>query len=457
MTVAKPHRTQEEPAMLLWQLPAWLSRTFLRFAAGLDRRTALRLPVLLLGLLLASGRRTATSWFRAAAIGKQFRHAYHTIYACGRRSDSLAVAAWTTVRPCLSRSRRLCVGIDDTPTARYGPHVEGAGKHHNPTPGPAGEKFLYGHVWVSLAALAKHPTWGTLALPLRADLYVRDKDLASIPKEYGWTFQTKLELAAAQLQWLKPWAKDQFEELWAVVDGGYAKKPFLQPAREHGFIVVGRLRKDAALCSLPPTTRRPGQRGPLPTYGKQRFDLAKRAGQSRGWQQVECVQYNQKVSKTCKTFLATWRPAGGMIRVVIVKEEDDWIPLFCTDPKAAVVDILEAAADRGAHEQTHKDVKEVWGAGQQQLRNVYANVGAFNLNGWMYSCVEAWAWEQSEEELVDRSASPWDQEERRPSHADKRKALQVQVLRAEIEAVVSGGPDPQRYRELAEKLLALAV
>jgi hypothetical protein len=36
--------------------------------------------------------------------------------------------------------------------------------------------------------------------------------------------------------------------------------------------------------------------------------------------------------------------------------------------------------------------KEVWGAGQQQLRNVHANVGAFHLNAWMYTVVEAWAW-----------------------------------------------------------------
>jgi hypothetical protein len=121
------------------------------------------------------------------------------------------------------------------------------------------------------------------------------------------------------------------------------------------------------------------------------------------------------------------------------------------------VDILEAAADRGSHEQTFKAGKEVWGAGQQQLRNVYANVGAFNLNGWMYSIVEAWAWERSEEELVDRSRSPWDAEPRRPSHADKRKALQRQVLRQEIEAVLAGAPNPQRYRELAEKLLDLAA
>jgi hypothetical protein len=439
------------------QLPPWLSRLFARFGACLDCRTALRLPLLLIGILLASGRRTATSWFRAAGITHEFRRAYHVLYAVGRSTDALGLAAWYTLQPCLARCRRLTVALDDTPTQRYGPCVEGAGRHHNPTPGPAGAAFVYGHIWVSLAVLAKHPCWGTLALPLQASLYVRQKNLPTIPKEYGWTFRTKLELAAAQLQWLKPWVTGQFKELWAVVDGGYAKMPFLKPARQEGFIVVGRLRKDAALWSVPPETRCPGQRGPLPTYGKQRFDLAKRAGQKRGWEQIECMQYQQKVTKTYKSFLATWRPAGGRIRVVIVQEKDGWLPLFCTDPKASVVDILEAAADRGAHEQTFKDVKEVWGAGQQQLRNVYANVGAFNLNGWMYSSVEAWAWDRAEQELVDRSASPWDAEPRRPSHADKRKALQLQLLRQEIEAVLSGPPNPQRYRELAEKLLALAA
>lgn len=443
--------------MSLLHLPAWLSRVFHHLACSLDCRSAARLPLLLLGMLLASGRRTATAWFRAAGITHEFRPAYHTIYAVGRSVESLALDAWTIVQPCLTRSRRLLVAIDDTPTPRYGPCVEGAGVHHNPTPGPAGEKFLYGHVWVSLAVLAKHPNWGTVALPLLGSLYVRQKDLPKVPKEHGWTFHSKLELAAAQLQWLQPFAEGDFDEYWVVVDGGYAKRPFLQAARQQGFTVIGRLRKDAALWSVPEPTRRPGQPGPLPTYGKQRLNLAKRAGQKRGWQQVECVQYGQKVVKTYKSFLATWRPAGGLIHVVIVREEDGWLPLFSTDPEASVVDILEGAAERGSHEQTFKDVKEVWGAGQQQLRNVYANVGAFNLNGWMYSTVEAWAWERSETELVDRSRSPWDAEPRRPSHADKRKALQRQLLRQEIETVLSEPPNPQRYRELAEQLLALAI
>jgi hypothetical protein len=63
---------------------------------------------------------------------------------------------------------RLLFALDDTPTKRYGPQVEGAGIHHNPTPGPADQKFLYGHVWVTVAWVVHHACWGALGLPLRA-------------------------------------------------------------------------------------------------------------------------------------------------------------------------------------------------------------------------------------------------------------------------------------------------
>ena len=38
--------------------------------------------------------------------------------------------------------------------------------------------------------------------------------------------------------------------------------------------------------------------------------------------------------------------------------------------------------------------------------------------------------DRPEEEVVDRSRCPWDSEPRRPSHQDKRRALQRQVLQA---------------------------
>jgi hypothetical protein len=347
--------------MPLSHLPALLTSAFLDLAHWLQKRSAARLPLLLCGILFATGRRTVTSWFRAAGITDDYRPAYTTVCAVGRHATHLAVTTLYAVEPLL-HGPRLRLAIDDTPTPRYGPEVEGAGIHHNPSPGPAGEKHLYGHVWVTLAALARHPDWGTLALPVQAQLYIRRAHLDKLPPDRRRPFRTKLEMAAAQLAWVQTWIGRHFAEHWAVVDGAYAKRPFLRPAAQLGFTVVSRLRKDAALWSVP-TPVPPEQRGPgrPPTYGKQRISLAKRAGHRGGWQEVECAQYGKRVTKTIKTFLATWRPAGGLIRVLIVREEDDWLPYFSTDPEATPVEILEGMADRGAEEQTFKDSKEVWG------------------------------------------------------------------------------------------------
>ena len=441
--------------MALSHLPASVASVFAQLAHWLHPRSAARLSVLMLGILLASNRRTVTSWFRSASITDDFRQNYITLCAIGRSFQDISISTFLAVRPLLRR-KRLLLAIDDTHTSRYGPEVEGCGIHRNPCPGLAGEKHIYGHVWVTLAALVHHEDWGTIALPLQAQLYIRQIDLPKLPPERPREFRTKLEMAVDQLLWLKPWAESHFEQLWVVVDGGYTKKTFLQGAKEAGFTVVGRLQKNAALCSLP-EPKPAGQRGPQATYGKERFSLAELADQEDGWEQVECMQCCKKVTKTIKTFLAMWRPAGGVIRVVLVKEENDCFPFFSTNPEATAVEILEAMADRNAEEQVFKDVKEVWGAGQQQVRNVYSNEGCFNLNLWMYSLVEVWAWGKEEEELVDRSDSPWDRKPRRPSHNDKRKALQKEVLRAEIEEVLAGELNRERLRELAERLLALAA
>jgi hypothetical protein len=444
--------------MPLSQLPPLLSACFNDLSAALDRRSAPRLLLLLIGALFAKGRRTVTSWFHAAGITTDFRHAYNALWAAGRHAEALAYRLLCIALKPLMRQApgdHLLFAIDDTPTARYGPKVQGAGVHHNPSPGPAGEKFVYGHIWVTLAWLAHHPAWDTLALPLRALLYVRAKDIAKLAKRYPWEFRTKLELAVELVRWLCVWLGGMGKQLRVVVDGAYAKRPFLQPVMALGVVVFSRLRKDANLRTLPAEKRRPGSRGPLPIYGKERIDLAKRAGQKRGWQQVACVQYGERVVKTIKTFLATWRPAGGCIRVVIVREDDGWLAYFCTDPAATVAAILEAMADRGAIEQLFKDVKEVWGAGQQQVRNVYASIGAFTVNLVLYSVVEVWAWGRGEEELVSRP--PWDEEARRPSHADKRKALQGEILRGEIQAAVGERPKREEFQALVMRLLNLAA
>ncbi len=118
--------------------------------------------------------------------------------------------------------------------------------------------------------------------------------------------------------------------------------------------------------------------------------------------------YGEQTVKRYKTFLATWRPAGGAIRVVLVDEPTGWRAYFCTDTSASVADILTTVANRFSLEIAFRDCKEIVGAGQQQVRFVWASIGAFHICLWTFTMTEAWAWGQAGEGLVDRSASPWD-------------------------------------------------
>ena len=227
-------------------------------------------------------------------------------------------------------------------------------------------------------------------------LYVRRQTMATIPKSRHWgRFATKLQLAARLVEWIVPIVKQAGKTVWIVIDGGYTKRPFLRRVlRLANVVVVGRVRKDAALRDLPPKPKKCRGRGRPRKYSKNRISLAKRAGQQRSWKTVECIVYGEATVKTYKTFLATYAPAGSVIRVVLVKEDHGWYAFFCTEPEASVVEILEAFADRATIEQDFHDVKEVWGSGQQQVRNIWTNVAVYNLNLWMHTLVELWAWDK---------------------------------------------------------------
>ena len=344
-----------------------------------------------------------TSWIRAVGLSEEYRPCYTAVAAAGGRADAVA-ARWAhrVVKPLVAGAARLTLALDDTPTERYGRHVQGAGVHHNPAPGPAGSPFVYGHVWVVLRLLATHPAWGVVALPLLARLYVREKNLPAIPPKHRPAFRTKLELGVELMRWAKCWLGMLGKPLWVVTDGVYATAPFLKPMRTFAVTVVSRLRKDAALWTVPGP--KPKHRcGPQRTYGEQRIDLAKRGGQRRGWVTGTFTLYGKPTPKRYKTFEATWRPAGGAIRVVLVDGPTGWVAFFCTDPTATVADVLESVAARFSLEVTFHDLKGVVGAGRQQVRRVRANVGAFHVCLWTFTLTEAWARQAGT--LVTRCAS----------------------------------------------------
>lgn len=426
----------------------------------LDVRIAFRLPIILAGALLAGGRRTAARWFRAAGVHDDWDRFYECLQSVGKNATSLMLP------PVIFIVRKFDPGaggywkmaVDDSPTKRFGRCVEAANVHHNPTPGPADGPWLYGHNWVCLALLIRHSLFGLIALPLLSRLYVRQVDVPQLPKHYHWEFRTKHQLAGELLGQVM----DRLKALGSkagflvVFDGAYAASELIRSLLARGAVVVTRLRRDAKLFDLP--VNEPGRRGRPRIYGRNRLSLAKRAGHCEGWQTVRYSSRGVLVERRCKTFLATSQLVGGVIRVVLLQHADgNWAAYLGTDPSMSVETILETAADRWAIEEHFHDVKEIWGAGQQQVRNLWSNIGCWNLCGWLYTLVELACWDEPAETLVDRGDRPWDNPSRRPSHADRRRQIAREMLRQEFLNDLPTNPEQPKIRARLERLLSLAI
>jgi hypothetical protein len=85
---------------------------FSRLGAFLDRRSAARLAWLFLGTVLARGRRTVTSWIRAAGLSTRFRPCHTTVAAAGKKAkDISARLVCEVLKPLVADLARLTLAI----------------------------------------------------------------------------------------------------------------------------------------------------------------------------------------------------------------------------------------------------------------------------------------------------------------------------------------------------------
>ena len=426
----------------------------------LDRRVAFRLPIILAGAMLAGGRRTAASWFRYAGVKDDWDRYYELLPTIGKNAASLMVPLLRFILTKFDPGEQgyWTLVIDDSPTKRFGPCVEAANIHHNPTPGPGDGEWLYGHNWVCLAMALGHPLFGIIALPLLSLLYVRKADVEALQARYGWKFRTKHELALELCQKVMRTLRALGSKAAFVIvfDGAYAAKSLVRPLIADGATVVTRIRRDAKLFDLP--VDKAGQRGRPRKYGKNRISLAKRAGHREGWQAIHYMCRGVLTEGRCKTFLATSHIVGGAVRVVVLEHASgNWAAYISTDTSMSVETILKIVSDRWSIEEHFHDVKEIWGAGKQQVRNVWSSIGCWHVCGWLYAMVELESWDEPSQRLVDRSDRPWDNPDRRPSHNDRRRRIGRKMLSEAFLADLPDATDNAKIRDRIERLLALAV
>ena len=418
---------------------------------------------LILGALLAiARRRTVTQWLRAAQISDDYRQAFYHIPNIGRKGDELFNATVEIVLeqlgPVIIASSKIRIVLDDSPTKRYGRKIEGAGWHHNPTPGRTDAKTCFGHSWVVAVLVVTHPVFGEISLPIAAELYLRQKEIDKLQSKYNRKFRTKTAMAVAIVERLVPYFKGFDKPIEIIVDGGYAKDTVLLPlCKLDNVTTITRLRRDAAVFDVPPP-RKKGQRGASKKYGE-RIDIKVMVADEDGWQVVECRLYGQVVKKKVKCFVATSKLTRGKpIKVVLIKEDEKtWVPLMSTNAELSAVEILESYGVRFGIEEVFKDLKEVWGWGKQELRLLESNEAATAMNMILFTMVELATWDRTSAELVDRSDSPWDDPTRRPSHADRRNFLRRGMLLNEFNVAFNAQPLTTKLKNMLKKLFHLAA
>src|SRR5439155_14232096 len=105
-----------------------LAEATLSMSRLLDARIAFRLPIVVAGMLLAMGRRTASRWFQSAGVKEDWDRFYDLLASLGRATLSLmlplVIRLFHRFDPGPGGYLKLALG--DSPTPRYGRHVEGA-------------------------------------------------------------------------------------------------------------------------------------------------------------------------------------------------------------------------------------------------------------------------------------------------------------------------------------------
>jgi len=434
-----------------------------RLAMMLPKKTQPFFISLLLGALLAiARRRTVTQWLMAAQNSDDFRQAFYHMPNIGCKGveifDAMTKIIIEQLGPVIATAATIRLVLDDSPTKRYGRKIEGAGYHHNPTPGRTNAKICFGHSWVVAVLVVTHPAFGEISLPIAAELYLRQKEIDKLQTKYKRTFQTKTAMAVAMVERLVPQFKGFGKPLEIIVDGGYAKDTVLLPlGKLDNVTTITRLRRDAAVFDMPPP-RRPGQRGASKKYGE-RITMKTMVEDAEEWCDVECRQYGQVVKKRMKCFVATSKLTKGKpIKVVLIKEDEKtWVPLMSTNAEMSAVEILESYRVRFGIEEVFKDLKEVWGWGKQELRLLESNEAATAMNMVLYAMVELATWNRTHKELTDRSNAPWDNHNRRPSHADRRNFLRRSILINECNLALNANSITTKLKNSLKRLLKLAA
>jgi hypothetical protein len=354
------------------RLPTRFATLILLFAPLFRHRSWRHAETLLIGAILAPGKRTVTSLLRITGLSCEPRFVnYHRVLSRARWSGR--GAAHLVLRLLLAAfvpSGPVLLGLDDTIERRRGKRIAAKGIYRDPVRSSHAHFVkASGLRWISLMLLAPIPWAGRIwALPFLTVLAPSER----YAQARGRRHKKLTDWARQMVGQARRWMPDR--ELVLVADSSFAALELLAALVRRRVICVTRLRLDAALYE-PAPPRRPGAIGRPRTKGGRLPNLADMlAAETTCWQRMRVPGWygeGDRLIEFCSA-TAVWRHAGMPvvpIRWVLLRDplsRFDPQALLCTDPARTPLQILTWYVRRWQVEVTFREVRDHLGVETQR-------------------------------------------------------------------------------------------
>jgi hypothetical protein len=298
--------------------------------------------VLIIGAILAPGKRTVTSILRVMGLRDEQQYQnYHRVLnrAVWSPLEVSQILLGLLVGAFAAVGVPLRVAADETLERRKGDQIDDKGVYRDAA--RSSKKHLvtsFGLRWVSMMLLVRVP-WSSRvwALPFLTVLAPSEKTNEANGKRHKTSIHWVIQMIGQARRWVKDRA------LVLIVDGGLAAIELGHRCLQYHVTLVATLRLDARLFDEP-ERRAPGKRGPNPKKGRRQPSLKNRlADSSTVWQRLTLPWYGgQERIMDITSGLSLWHTPGQdplPIRWVLTRD-----PLGKLDPKAFFTIDLNASA-----------------------------------------------------------------------------------------------------------------
>jgi hypothetical protein len=321
--------------------------------------------------------------------------------------EELFKPAQRAVLERLPKHEPLVVVMDDTLIRKRGRKVHGASWRRDPLGPKFHDNFIWGQRFLQMSALLpdKAGTGQARGIPINfihAPSPVKPSKNAS---SQAWEVYRRQQQAsrittvgAKALEALSPALEGQAsKDIICAIDGGFTNRNLFRNVPEKTTL-IGRIRKDAKLFSVPPEKNGRGRQRwygePLPTPEQIRQD------DSIPWETVEAFAVDQRQTFQVKRILnVRWTPSGNRTVQVLALRPLAYRPykgsrlcyrepayLVCTDPDMSAERLLQTYLWRWEIELNFRDEKTLLGVGEAQVRKEKStqNVPAFIVAAYAF-------------------------------------------------------------------------